>query len=137
MPADPNDLAARRARWQRIYEAMPEPARIAHDREKARRRQLRETRLRAVIDKAISEALPAVLSKAFAEAAPESPITESDAAPAAAPAPPAVETPLHQLSEESWYEQRLAYWTQHLPRTSAPMTIGDLIGGGPGDDGGA
>lgn len=145
MPADRNDPAARRARWQRYYEAMPEPARAAHDREKARLREARESQrqaeeaeLRARIDKAVTEALAVQVPQALAEARTE--ITETTLAAMSPEERNAVGTqywqdhmpwyfhsqepaewggpqgPLHALSEEEWAAQRMDYWSRALPQ---------------------
>jgi hypothetical protein len=148
MPADRNDPAARRARWQRYYEAMPEPARAAHDREKARLREARESQrqaeeaeLRARIDKAVAEALAVQVPQALAEARTE--ITETTLAAMSPEERNAVGTeylharmprffepresvewsvsngPLHELSEEEWAAQRMDYWSRALPQHSS------------------
>src|SRR5882762_1836672 len=135
--SDPNDRAARAERWRRLRPHLSETFLEGHDR---KARELREARtakreadLKAMVDEAIHQALtPALISRAFTEAAPPAPLTES-----AHSVSELSETPMHQMSEEKWHELRSGYWSQRLPQHSrGPMTIGELIAGRTGDDDG-
>lgn len=96
-----------------------------------------ETRLRAVVDRAVAVAVAEALKNvpqaaaALAEAAPE--------VPAAAAEP---EKPLHEMTTEELHAASAAAWGQHGSgmRSPAwqqrrPMTVGELVAGRYEDDG--
>ncbi|TKA11748.1 hypothetical protein [Actinacidiphila oryziradicis] len=88
-----------------------------------------ETRLRAVVDRAVAAAVAEALKNvpqaaaALAEAAPEVP---------AAPAVP--EKALHEMGPEEWRDYALQYGP-HPRQRRRPMTVSELVAGRYEDDG--
>jgi len=85
--------------------------------------QTEETRLRAMVDKAVQEALA---QPEFGAAVDQ--LTESESS-AAAPAPSAPGKPLHEMSEQEWSTQRAVFWAARQPAPYRPLTIGELTAG--------
>lgn len=84
--------------------------------------QTREAQLRAVVDKAVCEALA---RPEFGQAVDR--LTES-VQPEAAP-PEAPERPLHEMTLEEWRAHSRSYWDGRQAAPYRPMTIGELMAG--------
>lgn len=126
-PSVPDPWAqARRiaAEWEAAGRGVDRATQVARVREARARRTaaMSESRIKAAVDKAVSEALA---KPKFAESVDQ-------LAQAAAPVSVAAQAPeklLHEMAAEEWEAQRLAYWGGKLTPLRRPMTLGELTRG--------
>lgn len=95
--------------------------------------EAQEARLKAAIDEAVKVAVKDMLGGG-------TPLSESAPPDAHAPAPVPdgpTPAPLHQLTPEGWGEHATQYWADRLRPLPSPLTLGELLGVQPEDDGAA
>jgi hypothetical protein len=136
MPETSDDRAAR---WRAYRAALSPEARKRHVEALAVRREAHETRLRASVDKAVTEALkklPQMIAE-LSETAPAAPPP-----PVLTPPPVVPAQPFHDMTPEEFRSVADQVWSQQgaAMRSPAwqqrrPMTVSELIAGRYEDDG--